>query len=39
LIDCTHLSTVRQIYIRVDTLKELFQIFVGSQNIIAFMKI
>jgi len=26
LIDCTHLSAVRQRYFRVDTLKELFEI-------------
>jgi len=37
LIDCTHLSAVRQRYFRVDTLKELFEI-VDSRNIIAFIK-
>jgi len=31
LIDCTHLSAVRQRYFRVDTLKELFEI-VDSRN-------
>jgi len=37
LIDCTHLSAVRQGYFRVDTLKELSEI-VDSRNIIAFIK-
>ena len=37
LIDCTHLSAVRQRYFRVDTLKELCEI-VDSGNIIAFIK-
>jgi len=37
LIDCTHLSAVRQRHFRVDTLKELFET-VDSRNIIAFIK-
>ena len=37
LIDCTHLSAVRQRYFRFDTPKDLFEI-VDSRNIIAFMK-
>ena len=37
LIDCTHLSAVRQRYFRVKTLKQLYEV-VDSRNIIAFIK-
>ena len=37
LIDCTHLSAVRQRYFRVDTLKDLFEV-AYSRKVIAFIK-
>jgi len=37
LIDCTHLSAVRQRYFRVDTLKELLEI-ADCRKIIVFIK-